>query len=354
MLYELSRRSLLSMAVAGPFVCQSGLADEQRRDAPKTLDIHLHLFGTGDSGSGCKLSSKITEGPLFPLLVDTLQIRDRAKTMDAGFLLALAEQLDESGLDKGVVLAQDAAYDADGKPDWRRTHFFVPNDYVLQATARFPERMIPCVSINPQRADAVAELERCADLGARVLKIHPPTQRVDLNNAAYIPFFRRCVELNFVVMVHTGHEHSAPIGDIDLANPRKLTLALEEGCTVVACHCGTGWPTDAVDMVPDFLKMVRKYPNLWGDTAVLGTAARVRDTLRIFADQGAADRLLHGSDFPFPSMPLAFSKKLGWEEAGKIQGIPNLISRDFQLKEALGVGRASAERACDLVTGAEA
>lgn len=91
-----------------------------------------------------------------------------------------------------------------------------------------------------RRTDAIAELDRCAAKGARVLKIHPPIQGVDLLEQRHARFFRRCAELKIVVTVHTGHEHSAPIVSAALADPRKAALALEEGCTVVACHCGSG------------------------------------------------------------------------------------------------------------------
>ena len=47
--------------------------------------------------------------------------------------------------------------------------------------------MIPCVSINPQRADAIVELERCAAKGAKVLKIHPPIQGVDISGEEIRP-----------------------------------------------------------------------------------------------------------------------------------------------------------------------
>jgi hypothetical protein len=296
----------------------------------KTLDIHVHLFGIGDSGSGCILSKTITEGPLFQLLVKKLRILERgAKTFDEGFVLALAEHLEQSGLNKGVVLAQDAVYDRNGKPDWGKTPFYVPNDYLFQVSSRFPRWMIPCVSINPQRADAIDELERCATKGAKVLKIHPPIQGVDLMERTYVPFYRRCAELKIVVMVHTGHEHSAPIISAALANPRKLALALEEGCTVVACHCGTGWPTDPLDMLPAFLAMIRNYKNLWGDTSVLGSAGRVRDMSRLLDDGEAKDRLLHGSDFPFPADPVAFAHILGLPNATSLQANENPIEQDF-------------------------
>ncbi len=315
------------------------------------IDIHVHLFGTGDSGSGCRVSREKTNGLLFRFLARKLGLRGRAETLDESYVLALAEQIRGSGLGRAVVLAQDAVYDERGRPDWRRTHFFVPNDYLFEVAARHPDAMIPCVSINPRRADAIEELDRCAANGARVLKIHPPTQDVDLADRRYMPFFRRCAVLRMVVMVHTGHEHSAPIMNVRHASPRKLELALDEGCTVVACHCGTGWWWDRPDMLPDFLRMLRRHRNLWGDTAVLGSAGRVRDLLRLLADHGIADRLLHGSDFPFPSLPLAFTTALGVKRAIALQRVDNWMRRDFALKEALGIGKASAERAERLVCG---
>lgn len=124
---------------------------------------------------------------------------------------------------------------------------------------------------------------------------------------------------------------------------------MDQGCTVVACHCGTGRPDDRPDMLPDFLAMTRKHKNLWGDTSVLGGFGRSRDFLRLLADKPVHERLLHGSDFPFPAIPMAFAGTIGTAEALRLQALPNMIQQDFALKEALGIGRASAERAYQLI-----
>jgi predicted TIM-barrel fold metal-dependent hydrolase len=354
MVATIDRRTVLAGAVAASLVVRRTVAaaDQKPRATEPMLDIHVHLFGIGDNASGCRLSKTITEAPTFGFLLKALRVRERAKTVDEGYVVALAEQLRGSGLQKAVVLAQDAVYDRAGKPDWTRTHFYVPNDYLFQTTAKYPDRMAPCVSINPDRADALAELDRCADKGARMLKIHPPIQGVDLARKEHRKFFQRCAARRMVVMVHTGHEHSAPIVDVALASPRKLELALDEGCTVVACHCGTGRTADRPDMLPDFLTMAHKYPNLWGDTSVLGGMGRADDFLRLLADKPIHGRLLHGSDFPFPPVPMAFAEKIGLAEALRLQAMPNLIGQDLALKEALGIGRASAERAYNLIAQA--
>jgi predicted TIM-barrel fold metal-dependent hydrolase len=263
----------------------------------------------------------------------------------------LAEQVQGSGLTSVALLGQDAVYDPRGKPDWDRTSFYVPNDYVFDVVARHPQAMVACPSINPDRADALEELERCHEQGARLFKIHPPTQGVDIADAKHARFFRRSAELEMVVLVHTGHEHSAPVIDKHLASPRKLQLALDHGCTVIACHAGSGRQTDAPDQLPEFLALVKRYPNLWGDTAVLGTSGRVRDFVRLLDEPLVRDRLLHGSDFPFPAAPAAFAARIGEETARRIEHEQNWLKKDLVLKEALGVGMAGARRAYNVAKG---
>lgn len=342
-----NRREFLKAAAAG---CVAVIpADRDPR--PQTLDLHMHVFGLGDGGSGCRLSEQLQRGRLFQALKRGLRLQERAETVDASYVLALAEHLEGSEIGKGVILSQDAIYDDRGQPDWDRTPVYVPNDYLFRVVARYPATMIPCVSINPQRADRMEELNRCIERGARILKIHPPIQGVDPSDRKYLPFFRRCAEAKVVVMVHTGHEHSAPIVRSDYANPRRLVRVLEEGCTVVACHAGTGQPGDEGDMLPDFLAMIRRHKNLWGDTAVLGTPGRVRDVGRLLEDDLALTRLLHGSDFPIPSAPLAFAGRIGFTKAARLQAIGSFVQQDLALKRALGFGQQSAARAWRLICG---
>ncbi len=349
----LDRRSFIGGALAST-CCAGALreaaASEEIRKRP-TLDIHVHLFGIGDSNTGCRISEAITGSKNFNALVHMLKLSGFGKSMDERYEEVLVKHLETSGLTKAAILGQDAVYDRDGKVNWDRTSFFVPNDYVFTIVARHAELMIPCPSINPNRADAIDELNRCHQNGARVLKIHPPTQGVDVADAKHTKFFRRCSELNMVVLVHTGHEHSAPVIDKNLAAPHRLELALEQGCTVVACHAGTGWITDLPDQLPEFVSMLKRFPeNLWGDTAVLGTAGRVRDFGRLLDEKElVCSRLLHGSDFPFPASPIDFATKIGRQVAMQIDAEPNLLKKDLDLKEALGIGRASAERAYELV-----
>ena len=185
--------------LTSPWLASAAMAagEEQKPAAAgRTADIHVHLFGVGDSNSGCSLSKKITDGPVFKLLTAKLKSWQKQlgenppATLDETYVQVLAGLLAGSGLDKGAILAQDAAYDRRGKPDWQRTHFYIPNRYLFEVVAKHPKLMAPCVSINPDREDALAELKWCADRGARLLKIHPPTQGVDISDKRHAEFFR--------------------------------------------------------------------------------------------------------------------------------------------------------------------
>jgi hypothetical protein len=350
---QIDRRHFMAAMFTAPWLLPRAAWAQEAESAESgpTLDLHVHLVGNGDTGSGCRLSPAITGKWWFGLLVRKLGIYRRARSFDEGYVQALAETISCSGLDKAVVLAQDAVYDCHGQPDWGRTAVYVPNDYLFEVVGRFRQRMVPCIGLNPDRAGAIEEMERCHQKGARLLKIYPPVHGVDLSDKKFIRFFRRCAELKMVVMVHTGHPKGLGTGDPTLANPSKLALALDQGCTVVACHSGTSGPDDYPDMVPDFLAMIRKYPNLWGDTAALCSRARSKNFLRLLADEVAPKRFLYGTDFPFPPSIGSFRSTLGLRNTLQVRRLDNPIAQDFAIQQMLGVGRVAAGRSHRLAHG---
>lgn len=350
MITNIMTRRTFGAGCLGAVVAASRLGEAAfRRSTRRTVDIHVHVFGVGHGGTGCRVSDTVRRSTTFGILTRTLGIHD-AEDLDAAYVARLVEDAKGSGLDRVVVLAQDAAYAVDGTIDDANTHFFVPNDHVFAVCRREPGLLVPCVSINPARRDAVAELERCVERGARVLKIHPPTQGVDIADRRHRPFFAACANHDVLVMVHTGHEHSAPVVDIDLANPKRLEQALAAGCRVVACHAGSGRTDDAPDFLPGFVEMVRRHENLWGDTSILCTPGRERDLFRLLDDAAARGRLVHGSDYPFPSFPNLYMDTLGRRRAFGLLKERNLLRRDVRLKMELGLGD-SVDRAGRLLLG---
>src|SRR5436305_14430390 len=91
------------------------------------------------------------------------------------YVAKLLDWIRESWLDQVVLLAHERVHDPDGTPRPDLGSMFVPNDIVLDLGRRYPE-FLPGVSIHPARRDAIDELNRCADLGAVLMKCLPNCQ----------------------------------------------------------------------------------------------------------------------------------------------------------------------------------
>jgi predicted TIM-barrel fold metal-dependent hydrolase len=182
-----------------------------------------------------------------------------------------------------------------------------------------------------------------------MVKIHPPTMDVDPGARRLAPFYNLCKERRVIVMVHTGHEHAADIASVELGDPGWLELALDAGCIVIAAHAGMGAFFDREAFFHRFQALVRKYPNLYCDTAVMGSMLRWRNLPQLLSDAAVAERVVHGSDYPFPANGLVFWNRLTPRVAARILQERNLIKRDLELKRALGVPEAAFARGARLL-----
>ncbi len=346
---KLSRRSFLSTLLFASSCAGSGGPEEDEPAGP-IVDFHVHLFGIGDEGSGCFLSERMKNLPNYPFLLRLLELEENGH-MDRDYVAALVRQLRQSSIDKAVLVGHDGRYNEDGIFDGSATDVYTPNSYLLKVAREHPDLFVPCVSINPKRRDAFEELERCAEGGARVLKIHPPTQNVDPGLDRFRPFYRRVAELDILLMVHTGTEHSAPIVGDEFSDPERLVPALEEGCTVIAAHSGMANFFDRMDLdfFPNLVDLLPRYSRLYCDSAVLASVRRWRSLPRMLEQELVMERLVHGSDFPVPSNAAVFWNRLNPMDLLKLSSETNLLERDFRLKQALGLPAEVFERGARLL-----
>ncbi len=348
---SLTRRSfmvrLAALAAAGAAGGASAPPPPREPRRP-IIDFHAHLFGVGDSGSGCFLSPAQKRHVNYRFFLMLLGLSENGR-MDEDYIDRIVAQLRGSSVQRALLLAQDCRYDAAGRPDHARTSFFVPNEYLFEVCRRFPDLFIPCASINPRRRDALDELEKCAAGGARVMKIHPPIQAVDPGDPAFRPFYRRCAERKLIVMAHTGTEHAAEISGHENCDPARLALALDEGCTAVAAHSGMGDAFDREDFFPSLESMVERYPNLYCETGNLGSMFRWRNLPRLLGSPRVLERLIHASDFPFPPNPLVFWNRIAPWRLLSLLAERNIFERDLRLKMALGLPAEVFERGARLL-----
>jgi predicted TIM-barrel fold metal-dependent hydrolase len=323
--------------------------------ALRKIDCHVHLLGDGSSGSGCWLRlQSIVHRLMAQILVRTAGMPASAlrEGLDAHVVRRLVELVRNSSLDAVVLLAQDLPHRDDGTPMPEKGAFFVPNKYLLEVCAQYPDLFIPAVSIHPARRDAMEELERCLQAGARVLKLLPNCLNVDYAAPRHRPFWEKLAASNMILLSHTGGELSLPVCCHQFADPRLLRFPLECGVTVIAAHCAgrSGlWDADYTDAL---LEMFQIWPRLFGDNSALCSPLRCR-TLPAILQENVRHRVIHGSDFPiavsgFGPWRMGLIDSKTWRQSGKQ---PNILERDVYLKRAIGFDDSQLTRMAQLLCG---
>ncbi len=315
------------------------------------IDMHVHMVGNGKTGSGGWLRLSGWHRWLAGFMVRQLGMPGSAlegdlETVYAEHLLRLVR---ESSLDRVVLLAHERVHDPDGTPREDLGSMFIPNDVVL-GLAKQHREFLAGVSIHPARNDALDELDRCVAGGAVLMKCLPNCQNIDFTDCRYRRFWERMAEVHLPLLAHTGGEHTVPIINAALADPKLLRFPLQCGVIVIAAHCGTSSGVFDRDYFNDWAKMLREFPNLYGDISAMVSLNRCGHLLDCLRDE-IAPRIVHGSDFPVPVLGhrLRLQGSLDRQTFRRIQKIRNPLERDWQFKEALGFADQVLKRATDLL-----
>ncbi len=195
----------------------------------------------------------------------------------AGELIAM---LDENGLDRAVTFPSRGLH---ASPSM----YARANDYVAESMAAHPDRLSGFCTVNPwHRDEAVAEFERSIrQLGLVGLKLHPPTQGLDVFNLDLMtPIMRLAGQLDVPVAIHGGlREHD---------NPLRFGLLSDAFPTVklVMLHANFGG-TDRVA-----IRWAAEHThNLYFETSATAEPAFIR----ALAGWSSSSRILYGSDWPW-------------------------------------------------------
>jgi predicted TIM-barrel fold metal-dependent hydrolase len=313
------------------------------------IDIHVHLLGLNPSNR-CFVGGKLARPGVATLLTRSLGLSGVARhEIDDAYADLLIHWARTSSLDAVGVLAFDGVYDAAGKLDRERTALYVDNDYCLQVCGE-DERLLPICSINPQRADAMVELERVVAAGAVAIKTLPNSMGFDPLNPTYRPFWRRMAQLKIPLLTHTSFEHTVPPIDQAFGLPERLTGALQEGVKVIAAHCASSGLAHPIR--EDFYtwqKMLRTFDNLYGDISAMASVSRGNYIHKVLADRLSTERVALGSDYPIPVSPAIFARRLGFKEAMALSREHNPLERNLRTFRALGVGQDVMERGAKLL-----
>ncbi len=345
---RLTRRHLLccgAAAVAGLFTsldagaspfratCAGALPPELARhelvarsfdglDAHALWDVHTHLLGTGDSGSGCTIHPAMnqwwrpTEVLRKRMILGAACVAADAPSVDRAYvdrLRTLAADFPAGA--RWLLFAFDRAHDDAGLALPDSTTFHVPDAYAEKISSTAPERFGWVASIHPYREDALVRLDAARAAGAVAVKWLPSAMNIDLASPRCGAFYDRLAQSGMPLIVHCGEEQAAPgAGRHDFGNPLLVRVPLSRGVRVIVAHCATLGEADDLDQPRRprrlafelFARIMDEREHegrLFGDISAVFQANRPESAWHeLLARQDWHPRLLHGSDYPLPGV----------------------------------------------------
>lgn len=244
---------------------------------PPVIDFHTHIFPPSVRNNRARyLQRDATFGALYA--------DERARTASSEDLIA---SMDADGVDIAVAMGL-------GWTDYGLAR--EANDYIIEATRRWRNRIVGFAGVNPAwGVRATLEAERCADAGLRgVGELHPDYQGYDLaDKRAMTPLMETAQQRNLIVTTHAsepvGHRYTGK-GSV---TPQVLMrfISAFPAATIVCAHWGGGLPFYA--LMPE---VAAALGNVYFDTAASPFlyTPEVFDTV---AGLVGARKILLGSDY---------------------------------------------------------
>jgi predicted TIM-barrel fold metal-dependent hydrolase len=186
------------------------------------------------------------------------------------------------------------------------------NEYIMEAVARYPRRLVGFCGLNPTWGEAaLREMERCARGGLRGIgELRPDTQGFRLDDQpAIAPFMEAARRLGLVTLIHAsepvGHLYRGK-GHVTPAKSFRFIERFPENL-IICAHWGGGLPFYA--LMPEVGAALQ---NTWFDTAASPFLYDARVFPTVVGLVGA-ERILFASDFPLlrPARMLAHVRQSG-------------------------------------------
>jgi len=331
-------------------------------DSSKLVDHHVHIAGLGVGGTNAFVNSKMLtwRHPFHRLKLKVYMSsagvadEEKADPQAVARLTRLVASIKDHG--KHRLLGFDKHYRSDGSVNLEKTEFYVPNEYVFELAERHPELFVPNISVNPYRPDAIAELEKWARRGARVVKWLPNAMGINPSDPKCDSFYEKMKELDLILLSHGGEEKAVEAEENQkLGNPLLLRRALDHGVKVIVAHCaglGTNEDLDSkdrkvVDNFDLFMRLMeeRRYEGLvFGELSAMTQFNRSGKLRTMLAREDLHERIVNGSDYPLPAVnllirtrPLVKQGYINLDEAASLKEIYdyNPLLFDFVLKRTL-------------------
>ena len=169
------------------------------------------------------------------------------------------------------------------EPD-RHPAFRAANDRTLAFASSSEGRLIPFVRLDLAE-DPVEEAERCLDLGARGIKLHPRAQGFLLNDERLDPIFALAAERRVPILIHGGR------GLPPIANELARLVQRHGEAQLIIAHAG----------IADLAALARNFAGKAGVFFDTSTWSPV--DLLDFYRLVSPEQVLYASDYPYGRQP---------------------------------------------------
>ncbi|MCL2640259.1 MAG: amidohydrolase family protein [Phycisphaerales bacterium] len=255
----------------------------------------------------------------------------------------LFDWLDDSSVDRFVLLAMDRVHDEDGRSDPTATAWVADNDFIAELASRH-RKLLFGASVHPYRRDAIVELERAIARGACLVKWIPSAQHIRLDDPRCAAFYETLAAAKVPLLVHTGNEHVSSRSRNHWNDPALLTHPLRRDVTVIAAHCGARMFLHERCGFKTFCRMALEHERLYGDLSAFGFPTRILPLRRIQRDSRLLAKVVYGSDFPVPVMPWWFVLSLGLKAVREVAAMVNPLERAYALMRRMELPNEVFER----------
>jgi uncharacterized protein len=303
------------------------------------IDVHVHAAAFPDGKNKCLMSPSFQKRLVVRLIKWKMGLQDAdPAVMNRQYVDRLVADVRKSKrLSRAVLLAFDGVYDESGELDLNRTTCLTSNDYVHQVVTQYPDLFFLGASINPQRRDALDELDRVEAMGAKLIKILPNSQAFDPSDSRYKPFYRALADKRIPLLSHVGAEHTFTVYDQKLGFPAKLKTALEAGAILIGAHgCGSN-SFFHKKFYRAFMNLMAAYPNFYVDLSALSLPLSAGMIYNLRRHPEYFDRYLFGTDYPLSAFATPFAGRFGLMHQIRLWNVKNIFDKQAAILEGLGL-----------------
>ena len=276
----------------------------------KTVDIHTHLLSPQVSFDRYydKLAMRIF-GKGLGIDYETL-----ARNPYIAYVSALTNSVRNSGhVEKLCLFGVDSRLDEKGNEMHRDKTVCATTEDVLDVANEYADCIIPFLSINPLRRNALELIDEYTERGCKGAKFLQNYWGVDLNDPKFGPYYEKLKEKGLPLIIHIGSEYSIS-SFAEYERIEMLRQPLEVGVKVIAAHMGLGrvehkamfWRN--LSRNPAYydrdyfrlLELLESEANLYADISAILAPLRARALRHLSEQRQVHHKLLFGSDYPVP------------------------------------------------------